>query len=1175
MLRFFLIFFALVMRERVSANQIIFKISTRILIVLCFFVFSINSFSQRIPVVVHIISDNPDAVSDATIINAINDLNDAFAHAGVYGFGTGTNTGISFCFANKDPNGGNTNGITRTKSVLHDFDVDIENNKTKNLISWDTKKYLNIWYVDGLKSEIYPNFSCGVWRRMKEGGYATFSSGGDYRDGVVVTGFGVLLAHEVGHYLGLKHTFIPENCANSDCSVDGDGICDTPPQQVFAGSCISPQNSCTTDTLSGFTVDQLDMNENFMGYSPCANMFTPGQATKMKDVLTTTRSSLLVEDLCVKPCAESILASFTRNNWFPIPGDVITFTSTSSGGTNYEWTVDGVPAGSNSPTLTHSFGTVGKYKVTLKVYNASSGCFAAYSHNVIVTCGVMARFYPDKRVIASKAPILLDTIVFTNRSVNGVSYQWLMANDTGMVETVVSTGKDLTYIFQNKGNYRVRLIATNGSCSDTTETFSFRVEDPAFDGNVNIINVDCFQETKLRFTVYVCNNGYATIPKGVPISFYDGDPRSPGAVKLDTTFLLPDAVKGRCCGKLYIMVIDVKKAKFNTLYAAFNDSGKALPLKFPTTALDELNYLNNVTIVSGFKYTANIVPSTATLEPGDTLRIVGRGLPTPTVSYNWKAFPELSCTNCPRPLFTAQKNDVRLELVTVSRYGCTDTGYADIKVPPADDLTIKIDTVHCYKNDSLLVNFEICNAFKRGIVPKDVKVSFYDADPSTGGKLMGPPFVVPSNSAGLCAKYSYKVKGKGPVRLFAVVNDKGVVPFTMPNDTIIIEKNYANNTVSYDHKLETVTIIPPDTAIIRKTSVGLSISSTIYDPASVTWNNGTGYTLSCNKCLSPVVTVNADSKVTMQMKSLYGCSIQGEAKVRILPPDFTIKITGTDCYSNTKTLVKYRICMNNGYDTVFANIPVSFYGTDPSVGSASPLDSIFYTPGPRPGACDSFISIVNTPPGEFIYAAVNDKGGGSQGYPETDPANNTDGTKFERFVVKLNPDDTTVYRNTTLQLKASATGGKISFYAWDPIVNLSCVNCLDPVVRAPYSQEIVFTARNQNTCTSTDTSFIKTYSEGPVNIPNAFTPNGDGKNDVFYIIGSRDIQVLKDFAVYDRYGQRIFQVKNVPPNNPVYGWHGRTSSGTELPQGSYAYAVTVVFNDGREQLFKGTITLIR
>jgi gliding motility-associated-like protein len=411
-----------------------------------------------------------------------------------------------------------------------------------------------------------------------------------------------------------------------------------------------------------------------------------------------------------------------------------------------------------------------------------------------------------------------------------------------------------------------------------------------------------------------------------------------------------------------------------------------------------------------------------------------------------------------------------------------------------------------------------------------------------------------------------------------VVNDKGVVPFVMPNDSLINEKDYSNNTTSIDHKIETVTVAPADTAILRKTTVGLSISSTIYDPSSVTWTNGFGNTLSCTKCLTPTATVNADGMATVEMLSKFGCSIKGEAKLRILPPDFTISITGTECYTNTKTLVKFRICMNNGYDSVFRNIPVNFYDSDPYSGRPSPLDSTFYTPAKTAGACDSFFAVINSPKGDLIYAAVNDKGRGSfpdQGYPETDTKNNTAQSSVEKFRVTVKPQDTIVYRNTTLQLNASATGGKITSYTWSPGTMLSCTNCLAPIATAPYSQLIIFNARNQNACTSSDTADVKTYSEGPVNIPNAFTPNGDGKNDVFYILGSRDIESLKDFSVYDRFGQKQFQVKNAPPNNPVYGWRGLSKSGTALPQGSYVYSVVIVFKDGREQLFKGTITLIR
>jgi gliding motility-associated-like protein len=270
--------------------------------------------------------------------------------------------------------------------------------------------------------------------------------------------------------------------------------------------------------------------------------------------------------------------------------------------------------------------------------------------------------------------------------------------------------------------------------------------------------------------------------------------------------------------------------------------------------------------------------------------------------------------------------------------------------------------------------------------------------------------------------------------------------------------------------------------------------------------------------------------------------------------------------------------MNNGYDSVFRNIPVNFYDADPYSGRPAPLDSTFYTPDIRPGACDSFFAVINSPGGDILYAGVNDKGRGSfpdQGFAETDTKNNTDQARVEKFIVSVKPQDTVVYRNTTVQLRARATDGRIASYTWSPSGTLSCINCLDPVARAPYSQLIIFNAKNQNACTSSDTADVKTYSDGPVNIPNAFTPNGDGKNDVFYILGSRDIQSLKDFAVYDRYGQKIFQVRNVPPNDPVYGWRGLSGSGTALPQGTYAYSVMIVFKDGREQLFKGTITMIR
>src|SRR5262249_393775 len=152
------------------------------------------------------------------------------------------------------------------------------------------------------------------------------------------------------------------------------------------------------------------------------------------------------------------------------------------------------------------------------------GCYATYTDYIIVTCGVMARFYPDKRLIAAKDPFLLDTILFKNRSVNATQYSWLMSNDQGMAEQVVSNAKDLDYIFRAPGNYTVRLVAGNGSCVDTTSTFKFSVRDATPDGAMAFTDIECYQQTKLKISLYVCEMGYAPILPNSPITFYDGDP---------------------------------------------------------------------------------------------------------------------------------------------------------------------------------------------------------------------------------------------------------------------------------------------------------------------------------------------------------------------------------------------------------------------------------------------------------------------------------------------------------------------------------------------------------------------------------------------------------------------------------------------------------------------------
>ncbi len=1346
----------------------------------------LNNDTLVVPVVFHIISQDPSAVPDWVLLNALKDLNDAFAKRGAYAAGNGADTKIRFCLSKKDPDGGSTTGITRTKSYFSThLNPVTEDAKLKNLVQWDPARYINIWYVSSMDMEGFAEFICGKWTRTKVGGYATMPPGGGTLDGIVVTAFGNMLTHEMGHYLGLYHTFEGRNCFNNNCATDGDRVCDTPPDRSMGNSfsCSSPENSCGTDTLSNysngfFNVDVPDQISNFMDYGndACHNEFTQGQADRMTAVINTQRSGLLQNE-CDNPCDQNIVTAFTRNNAYPLPGDSISFTNTSTGAASYQWLVNDMVVSTNID-FGYTFNTVGKYKVTLKAYNGLP-CFASYTDYVIVNCGVVARFYTDKRTIASKIPVYPDALIFTNTSENASSWKWMMSNDKGMTEQVISTDKDLVYVFPSPANYTVRLIATNGKCTDTSNFFNIPVADPTQDGVAYMNTVNCYQQTKVRVTLFACNNGYATIPANTPISFYDGDPRQGNANKIGTTFYLPDSITGHCCGFLYTHILDVQRPGLDLLYMVFNDSGNTKPLALPNTSLIENNYANNIMVASNFRWRTAVLPPSAILEPGDTLQLVAQAGPGGVASYAWSPALNLSCTTCGNPYLVADSDRVK-RMIATSQFGCVDTAYTNIKVPPADDFTIELNQVECAGADSLYVNFTIRNGFKRGTIPKGLVVSFYDGNPlSPASNILPATFSVPANVNAKQFTYSRLIKAMGTGKLYAVVNDSGtvhplvlpntpklekdysnnihsfdyvkfkvtaapltatlepgdtlqltaaaspgtvasytwsspkllsctvcqntdlvadsnrikmviavnrfgcrdsafvdikvppandytvaindmqcaagdklyinftlynsfkrgvipkgitvafydgdpalatthllppvysvqdtaiakqftysgfvkgipsgsvyavvndsgkVVPVQLPNNIHLPEKDYTNNGAGYSYTPEIVQLQPMDTTVFRTSSFPVKINTTIYNPSSTQWFAGYGYTLSCNQCASPVVQVFDSTKVIMQTENKYGCLIKGTSVINIFPPDMTIRIIETNCYSNSTTLVKFTICMNNNYDSVYANIPVSFYDAVPGSG-ANLLSPVFYTRRIQPGNCYTYQHIIATPATGKLFAMVNDKGANYgtvpvKQYDETNYNNNVANADVIPFNISIQPADTSIARLGTVQLNSSVTGGVLSAWLWKQDPFLSCTNCLNPVVTPGYTKQYVLIAHNEYACTDTAYAVVKTFTGGLINIPSAFSPNRDGLNDIFYILAATGVSTVKEFAVFDRWGQKVFETGNISPNDPRYGWDG-TNKGEEAAPGTYVYLVKIPGANGKDQVYKGTIILIR
>ncbi|MEO5996849.1 MAG: M43 family zinc metalloprotease [Chitinophagaceae bacterium] len=1145
-----------------------------------------------LPVVFHIIMQNPNSITDQNVIDKVKNLNDIFGKTGVYSSSMGADTKIKFCLARKDPDGGNTTGITRTSSFFgSDLESLIEDDKLKNLVQWDPSRYINIWLISNITTEIMAIFNCGTWTRLGEAGYAFLPVPSSKLDGIVLAANGgsTLLAHEMGHYLGLYHTFEGLRCTNNNCETDGDRVCDTPPDASTgsSSSCSNPTNSCSTDTLSNysngsFLSDVPDQITNIMDYGndACHNQFTEGQAKRMKAVIITQRSQLLQNE-CDKPCPENSIANFTRNNWDPVPGNSVKFTSTGSGASNFSWYIDDVLINTTA-SFTHTFASVGKYKVTLKSYNNDPACYAAYSDDIIVTCGTHARFFTDKRIIASKMPIFTDSIRFTNNSVNATRYQWLMNYNMGPEQTV-STSKDYKHVFVNPGDYTFRLIATNGSCSDTTEFFPVPVADPTPDAVLAINTGQCYQQSKISLMIRICNNGYAPIAAKTPVTFYDTDPRKGGAHKLGTTFFFPVAITGHCCSSTYPFIIDSVPG-LNQIFAVVNDDGSTIPLNLPNTSLPETDYTNNIGFIDNLQIHVTVTPATATLVPGDTLQLSAQiinGFVSP--SFLWSSSKDLTCTTCPDPNFIADKKvyTVTKQLVVTNTFGCRDTSYAVIKIPPYDDFTVTIDSIKCAGTDSLYGWFTFCNSFKRGIIPQGLQLTLYDEDPaSANAHLLAPVYSLNQLYNGKCFSFAHPFKRTHATKIYAVVNNLGTaVPISFPRDSSFTETDYSNNTTTFNYRPETVLLQPMDTTVFRKQSIPANIISTVYDPSSISWLPASGYSLNCTTCASPVVTLKDSSILQMQMFNQYGCLIEGKAALHVFPPDLTIKILETSCYTNATTLVKFKICMNNDYDSVNAGIPVSFYDGNPEIGSASLLGSVFYTGAKHPANCDTVYHIIPSPTTSNLFAVVNDKGNSPQVSPnqlvnETNYTNNTSDTSTAAFKARVTPADTTVLRFNHVQITGSVTGGILSSFNWKPASFLSCYNCISPIVTPAYSNKYSFIAQNENYCVDTAYANIKTLAGGVISIPNAFTPNNDGKNDVLYVMGNKDVSVVKEFAIFNRWGQKIFAASNTPANDPLFGWNG-ILNGQPAAAETYVYFATILFTDGSSKVFKGTVILVR
>ena len=348
-----------------------------------------------IPVVVHILHTGQAIgtgvnITDAQVQSAIDALNEDFRKmAGTNGFGAGVDAEIEFCLASRDPQGNPTNGIVRVNasSVTNYATQGISvgqgsgaiETSVKNLSRWDRDDYYNIWIVNEIENN---DGGAGIQ------GFAYFPSSSAANDGAVIlyNAFGTVgnlksytalnrtTTHELGHAFSLYHTFQGNSCTESNCSTDGDRVCDTPPT--------TSNTSCASPACSG-----TQQVENYMDYTSqtCMDMFTAGQKSRMRTAITSQRPSLLTSLGCTPPNAlDAGVSSIISPSGFSCNGNFSPVVQLANYGANtltsvsIKYRVDNGTL--NTYTFTGNVQSGAVVQVTLPSISASAGAHVLHAY---------------------------------------------------------------------------------------------------------------------------------------------------------------------------------------------------------------------------------------------------------------------------------------------------------------------------------------------------------------------------------------------------------------------------------------------------------------------------------------------------------------------------------------------------------------------------------------------------------------------------------------------------------------------------------------------------------------------------------------------------------------------------------------------------------------------------
>ncbi len=335
---------------------------------------------------------------------------------------------------------------------------------------------------------------------------------------------------------------------------------------------------------------------------------------------------------------------------------------------------------------------------------------------------------------------------------------------------------------------------------------------------------------------------------------------------------------------------------------------------------------------------------------------------------------------------------------------------------------------------------------------------------------------------------------------------------------------------------QTVTVYPPPTVSASPDTVicvGDSATLEGHGALSYTWTPPA--TLSCPTCQTTFANPVTVTTYTVTGKDVHGC----------INTDTVMVSMRTHTLSHAW-----------GDTEVCRYVPVHLFDTGGNK----------YTWIPSIGLTDASIwNPIATPPSTITYTVIAQLG---SCIPDT---NYVSLIIHQLPVVNAGPDQTLLAGQLAY---LNATGSLISSLLWSPAGTLDCDSCANVIAHMATTTTYVVTATSDFGCKSSDAVTISVFcDESQIFIPNTFTPNGDGENDIFYPRGS-GVSIIKAFRVYNRWGELIFERTNIAINDKANAWDGSYQGSSARPD-VYVYLIDATCGTGQPLFIKGDVTIIK